>query len=65
MAPRAQKHGKFYASVIGYAPRAIVCLFCIHADERELGSYRGIRKCERCGLTAFVVVQGPAARPDH
>jgi hypothetical protein len=54
--------GKFYASVIGYAPRAIVCLPCMSALEIELGRYSGIRPCERCGGTASVIAQAPAEK---
>jgi hypothetical protein len=56
------RHGKFYASVIGYAPRAIVCLACKKNDEQVLGSYRGNITCERCGHEAIAVVQAPAER---
>lgn len=59
------KHGRFYANVIGTAPRAIVCGGCKADVEIVLGIYRGMRKCERCGQTAEVIVQGFAVKPPN
>jgi hypothetical protein len=51
---------RFYASVVGPAPRFFICRGCIAAGEIILGTYRGVRICVRCRMPAEVIAQGLA-----
>jgi hypothetical protein len=55
-------NSRYYASVIGLAPRALVCSGCKQPGELVLGLYRGDKRCRRCKRIALFVIQGPAAK---
>lgn len=57
---------RFYASVVGPAPRSLTCGGCIFPEEIRLGIYRGATQCKRCGKRpAVFVVQGMAKKKDQ
>jgi hypothetical protein len=60
--PESTTNGRFYASVIGLAPRALVCSGCKQSHEIVLGLYRGDKRCRRCKRVALFVIQGQAAK---
>lgn len=62
--PNARELSRKAVSVIGRAPRTVVCFRCAHQHEIILGRIDSDRACVRCrkSLKQGVIVQG-AAKP--